>query len=254
MANLIYWCLQKTPEPSTARACLSPAEINIYEGFRFEARQKSWLAGRFTAKHLVSQVYAGIPDGKYTPELRTSSQIEIRNNDLGAPSAYLNNQPLPGCLSISHSGDWAASAYAPSGSQIGIDLERITPRSDAFMQDYFTHNEVQKISAMKAEIGLAGEGLKNNQPAAELVTLIWSAKEAMLKALGIGLRIDTRQVEVRAIDGVDKTDPGNWNRLVLSSKHVSTPVVAYWQMFDRYLLTLVVLRNDGLKVPLIEVN
>ena len=253
MANPIYWCLQKTPEPSTARACLSPAEINIYEGFRFEARQKSWLAGRFTAKHLLSQVYAGIPDGKYTTELRTSSQIEIRNNDLGAPGAYLNDQPLPGSLSISHSGDWAASAYAPSGSQIGIDLETITSRSDAFMRDYFTHNEVQMVSAMIAEIGLAGEGLENHQPKDERATLIWSAKEALLKALGIGLRVDTRQVEVKAIKH-QPIEAGVWKHLVLSSNHANGPIKAYWQTIDTYLLTLVVASHCHEKVKLIEVH
>ena len=35
-----------------------------------------------------------------------------------------------------------------------------------------------------------------------VVTLIWSAKESMLKALGVGLRRDTRTVEVQGLDGI----------------------------------------------------
>lgn len=237
MDNLVYWCLQQAPQTSTAWESLSPAEKTIYEGFRFEARRKSWLAGRFTAKHLVSKIY----DARYRPD-----QIEIRNNDLGAPCAYRADQPLPGCLSISHSGDWAAAAYAPKKLRIGIDLENITHRSDAFIQDYFTEHEVKMVSS--AHTSSPTGTLRS----AERATLIWSAKEALLKALGIGLRLDTRQVEVIEIEDVE--DSGGWKRLALSSAQVSSTVDAYWRRFDDYLLTLVTLRDSDLNIALIEVQ
>ena len=242
MANVVYWCLQQSPEPSITRASLSPTESSTYEGFRFEARRKSWLVGRFTAKTLVSKVLhtENHPD-----------QIEIRNNDLGAPGAYINDEALPGCLSISHSGDWAAAAYAPLKVQpsalcIGIDLETITPRSDGFIQDYFTQNEVDWISAVPA-------GSPTETPnAAERATLIWSAKEALLKALGIGLRIDTRQVEVIATG--DQEETSGWKGLELASTQVKKPIAAYWRRIDDYLLTLVALMEADTKIDLIEVN
>ena len=242
MDNVIYWHLRQCAEPSIARAILSPSENTMYEGFRFEARRISWLAGRFTAKSLVSKVHhtENRPD-----------QIEIRNNDMGAPGAYINDEPLPGCLSISHSGDWAAAAYAPlnvqpSGLCIGIDLETITSRSDGFIQDYFTQNEVDWISAVPA-------GSPTETPnAAERATLIWSAKEALLKALGIGLRLDTRQVEVIATG--DQEETSGWKGLELASTQVKKPIAAYWRRIDDYLLTLVALMEADTKIDLIEVN
>lgn len=240
MDNVIYWCLYQLQEPSITRKCLSPAERTIYEGFRFEARRKSWLAGRFTAKSLVSKVH----DAIYRPD-----QIEIRNDELGAPSAYHAGQPLPGCLSISHAGDWAAAAYVllkvqSPGLRVGIDLEKITPRSDRFIQDYFTQNEVEMVSAADA-------GSPTETPhSAERATLIWSAKEALLKALGIGLRVDTRQVEVVGIE--DEEDAEGWKRMELVSAQVSSPVEAYWRRFDHYLVTLAVLTHNREKVSLLK--
>ncbi len=220
-----------------ARDCLSPAEKTIYEGFRFEARQKSWLAGRFTAKHLVSQVH----HAAYRPD-----QITIRNNDLGAPCAYYADQPLPGCLSISHSGDWAAAAFTPQRLRVGIDLEKITHRSDAFIQDYFTEQEVIMVSS-------ALTGSPPGTPrSAEQATLIWSAKEALLKGLGIGLRLDTRQVEVIAIE--DEEDREGWKRLEIRSAQVKESLAAYWRSIDGYLLTLVALMDVANTIDLLQVN
>ncbi len=242
MDNVIFWCLCQSPEPAIAWASLSPAERTIYEGFRFEARQKSWLAGRFTAKSLLSKVH----HARYRPD-----QIEIRNNDLGAPCAYHADQPFPGCLSISHAGDWGAAAYAPlegqsSGLRVGIDLETITPRSDVFIRDYFTQNEVDMVSA--ADAG-SPTGTSHS---AERATLIWSAKEALLKALGIGMRLDTRQVEVVGIE--DEEDAEGWKRMELASAQFSSPVEAYWRRIDSYLLTLAALMYSVTNIALIKVN
>ena len=244
MDKIVYWCLRQAPQPSIARASLSPAERITYEGFRFDARQKSWLTGRFTAKSLVSSVH----ESRYRPD-----QIEIRNDELGAPSAYHAGQPLPGCLSISHSGDWGATAYAPlkvqsSGLRVGIDLETITPRSDGFIRDYFTEHEVEMVSAVHAG------SPTGTPPSAQRATLIWSAKEALLKAMGIGLRVDTRQVEVLAIEDEEGVDAVGWKRLGLASTQVSSPVDAYWRRIGRYLVTLVVLMDAATNIALIEVK
>ena len=239
MGDIVYWCLRQAPQPSIARASLSPAERTTYQGFRFDARQKSWLAGRFAAKSLVSNVH----DGRCRPD-----QIEIRNDELGAPNAYHAGQPLPGCLSISHSGDWAAAAYTPSGPQVGIDLETITPRSEGFIRDYFTEHEVKMVSSAHAG------SLQGTPHSAERATLIWSAKEALLKALGIGLRMDTRRVEVIAIEDEERADAAGWKRLGLSSTQVNSPVEAYWRQFGPYMMTLALLMDTTTNITLIEIH
>jgi 4'-phosphopantetheinyl transferase len=244
LGERVYWCLRQAPQLSIAWDSLSPVERTTYEGFRFDARRKSWLAGRFTAKFLVSSVH----DGHFRPD-----QIEIRNDELGAPSAYHAGQPLPGCLSISHAEDWAAAAFSPlevqsSGMRVGIDLETITPRSEGFIRDYFTQHEADLVSAAHA-------GSPTGTPhAAQRATLIWSAKEALLKAMGIGLRLDTRRVEVIAIGDEEGEEPVGWKRLGLSSNQVSSPIDAYWRRIGRYVVTLVVLNDAATNIALIEVQ
>lgn len=174
-------------------------------------------------------------------------QIVIRNNDLGAPSAIHSDQIIPGCLSISHSGDWCAATFAPSGLKVGIDIEKITPRPAGFIQDYFTKKEIALVSP--SNVGMLAENWQ-----AERVTLIWSAKEALLKAMGIGLRLDTRQVEVGSIEAVEQADALGWNRLGLSSNHLSSRIEAYWRKIFDYVLTLAVLPDHDERISLIEVN
>jgi 4'-phosphopantetheinyl transferase len=213
---------------------LSPAERTTYDRFRFDARRKSWLAGRFTAKLLLSHVLNG---GRSVPVPNKLAQIEIRNNDLGAPNAVHHGQIIPGSLSISHSGDWCAVAFAPSRLKVGIDIEKITPRSAGFMQDYFTNNEIALVSP-------TNESRFAEDRQAETVTLIWSAKEALLKAMGIGLRLDTRHIEVSSIGAVEQAEALGWKRLGLSSIHLSTRIDAYWQKVNGYQLTLAVLTEN----------
>ena len=244
MGETVYWCLHQVPQPAIARACLSPAERTTYDRFRFDARRKSWLAGRYTAKLLLSHVLnVCLP----TPAPIKHDQIEIRNNDLGAPSAVHHDQIIPGCLSISHSGDWCAAAFAPSSLKVGIDIEKITPRPAGFIQDYFTKNEIAKVSAIN------GRSLAEIRQA-EKATLIWSAKEALLKAMGIGLRLDTRHVAVDSIEDVENADALGWKRLGLSSIHLSSRIDAYWRKINYYLLTLAVLTDLDERISLVEVS
>jgi 4'-phosphopantetheinyl transferase len=244
LGEIVYWCLYQIPQPAIARACLSPAERTTYDRFRFDARRKSWLAGRYTAKLLLLRVL----NGRRTPlEKIRQDQIEIHNDELGAPSAYHRDQIIPGCLSISHSGDWCAAAFAPAKLQVGIDIEVITQRPAGFIQDYFTKNEIAMVSPNN------GRMLAENRQA-EMATLIWSAKEALLKAMGIGLRLDTRHVEVDSIEAVEQADALGWRRLGLSSIHLSSRIDAYWRKVNGYLLTLAVLADKDERISLVEVN
>lgn len=244
MGEIVYWCLRQAPQPSIARVSLSPEENATYDGFRFDARQKAWLAGRFAAKTLVSKVH----DGRYQHD-----QITIRNDELGAPSAYHAGQPLPGCLSISHSGDWSAAAYTPlkvqsSELRVGIDLERITARPDGFVHDYFTKNEVEMVLPADANTP------PGTSHSAKRATLIWSAKEALLKALGIGLRLDTRRVEVVAIEDAELPDLAGWKGLRITTAQLSSVVDAYWRRHGPYIITLAVLTDNHERIALVEVT
>jgi len=100
----------------------------------------------------------------------------------------IQGTPGPVVISLSHRVGVAICAVAPTGAVLGCDLEKIEPRSQAFISDYFTAEE---------------QSLLGTSPAADqhlLVALLWSAKESALKALGVGLRASTHSAVVTPHD------------------------------------------------------
>ena len=86
-------------------------------------------------------------------------------------------------ISISHAHDYAlVAAIDKLDVRLGVDMERIQVRPDGFAETYFT----------MAEIGLGWCLWGPDRAVWE--TAIWSAKEAVLKALHLGLSVDTRTV------------------------------------------------------------
>lgn len=201
----IYWYFdpQAGSAPSGLEGLFSASEARRYESMKFELRQKSFIAGRRAAKHLLMDC---------VPELRGCSpaRISIENRESGAPFVLVNGQELPGMLSISHCGDAAAAAYTSESSiRIGVDLEAIAPRAPSFLETYFTLLELEWVLSAKEE------------DQALISTLIWSAKEAVLKALQTGLRVDTREIEILPDDS---PAADGWRRF-----EISAPKSWHWQ-------------------------
>jgi phosphopantetheinyl transferase len=78
-------------------------------------------------------------------------------------------------------------AVAPPSAEVGCDLETVEPRSPAFLADYFTDAEPNLVARTPAAMR------------DRVLTLLWSAKESALKALGSGLRLDTRSVDAAPV-------------------------------------------------------
>jgi phosphopantetheinyl transferase (holo-ACP synthase) len=96
---------------------------------------------------------------------------------------------MPLSVSISHSDGMGLAVAAAGPIALGCDVERIEPRTERFVRDYFTAAERERV---------AGTAMADR---AAVVSLIWSAKEAALKVLGEGLRLDTRAVGVECSRG-----------------------------------------------------
>jgi 4'-phosphopantetheinyl transferase len=224
MYNPIYWMLvdthQTVPE---AQGVLSGSELEKFSAFRFSKRRDEWLLGRWTAKSLAHS----LPGCQHYP----LNQIEILNTREGAPYIHLADGTRPGgCLTISHSGSQAMCALTTiEGLRVGADLEKIEARTETFILDYFTAVEYLLVESTPPE------------SRAEVVTLIWSAKESMLKALGVGLRVDTRSVEVQSMQGVPCAVESNfeWNKIQVREQKSSGRFWAgWWQRRGQFLLTL----------------
>lgn len=134
-------------------AALSEKEAAQHAAFRMEKRRREWLAGRLAAKALL----AG--------EGESLSAFEIAMDKFGRPSCG------GALVSISHSGGWALAAVKPGSSFLGADLEKVEPRHPAWYRDYFHPAELPAPDPSEA-------------------TRLWTIKEALLKALGLGLMAD----------------------------------------------------------------
>ncbi len=174
----IYW-LEKTADDVPAHnRWLSAGETQCLSRLRFAKRRNDWRLGRWTAKHAVA-AHLNLPS-----DLHSLANIEIRAAPSGAPEVFLFDQLAPVAISLSHSARAAMCTIARAGVRHGCDVEVIEPRSHTFVIDYFTLNEQALVERTS----------KDERP--RLVTLLWSAKESALKALHVGLQLDTNSVEV----------------------------------------------------------
>jgi 4'-phosphopantetheinyl transferase len=175
----VYW-LEKIAEDVPAREdWLGADEVSHLRTLRFAKRRADWLLGRWTAKNAVA-IFLGLER-----ESQVLRSIEIRPASSGAPQVFFKNALAKVAISLSHRSGVGLCALAPSGASLGCDLETIEPRGDAFPVDYFTPAE----QALVTQAPTIADSLRS-------LTLLWSAKESVLKALGEGLRLDTRSVVV----------------------------------------------------------
>lgn len=180
----IYWLEQTDADVPAENQWLSPGEILSLGRMRFAKRRNDWRLGRWTAKRALA-VCLNLPC-----DLVALANIEIRAAASGAPEVFLFTQTAPVTISLSHRAGTAMCVIALTGPGIGCDLEVIEPRSNAFIADYLTAREQALVEQTLDE------------QRALLVTVLWSAKESALKALHVGLRLDTNCMDVSFVDGL----------------------------------------------------
>jgi len=230
-AGEVYWLIQSrtTVLASSSANLLSQAEQAIFATLKTEKRRHDWLLGRHTAKHLIQQV-AQQRTGQTTP-LTTFS---ILGRADGSPEVIWN-EPSVGfdcTISISHSADTALCALLERADwPLGADIERIDPRIMGFIGDYLTAAERDLISQLS-------EALRPLH-----TTAIWSAKEAVLKALRVGLKQDTRTLS--CLISPVAIPPDDWLPFKIqweaSTVEWPTPLSGWWRVQDGFVLTLALL-------------
>lgn len=173
--SVLGWLVCACDDVPGGDAWLSPHERARLAGMRFAKRRDDFRVGRWTAKRAIRAMNVNGPD---------PCDVDIRAAEDGAPEVFFPGGPAPWSVSIAHAGGRGLAVVGPPGVPFGADLETIAPRSAAFLEDYFLDSERRWI---------AGHPDASRDGAA---TLLWSVKEAVLKALRTGLREDTRAVEV----------------------------------------------------------
>lgn len=230
-----YWYLRPISERlrqvhlSEPVGLLGPLELEKYSRFKLIKRKTEWLAGRLAAKDLLREV---------APSARNLSvaEIQILSADDGSPTIRLDHTGEDcGRLSITHSNDLVACAYSSADHPIGIDLEKIEQRGEEFVADYFTPGEQYQI-LQSTPVQRAFRS-----------TLLWSAKEAVLKALSTGLRMDTRSIE---FDCPNHLADDGWQPLVM---RLNQPQIKnlrlLWRREEFFVLTIC-LPADEAEMPI----
>lgn len=193
-----YWLEQSVADVPADDAWLSDGECARLDAMLIAKRRADWRLGRWTAKSAIARYL------RRSCDPRNLSHIELRPAPSGAPEVFFADQPAPVMISLSHRASTAACAVAEPGAALGCDLELIEPHSDAFVSDFFAAEEQALLSR-----ALAAE--RNR-----LIALLWSAKESALKALRVGLRMDTRSVLVSPADSLMyKSSSHSWRPLHL---------------------------------------
>jgi 4'-phosphopantetheinyl transferase len=218
--RMIHWLFesaQNLVEPP--EWFLSAAEMERYSLFQFPKRRADWLLGRWTAKRLLQAVLL-----EQFQQLVPLDSIEITNDGDGVPHATCYLLPAAYHLSLSHSRQHALAAVSPQ--VVGADLEFVEPRAENFFDDYFTDREIASVKQAALEVRDT------------LVTAIWSAKEAALKALHKGLSVDTRAVDITF--GPVQQAPEQWSpfQATVSGLLPETSLRGWWRVLGGYVLTL----------------
>jgi malonyl CoA-acyl carrier protein transacylase len=158
---------------------LSPEEQAAFAKLKVDKRRFEWLSGRVAAKRLLREVRFHSEGSIVAP-----SAIVVMPDEWGAPKiSVVGENSSDIYLSISHAGGLAVAACVIDGQQrCGVDVEVVEKRADSFRRDYFSKKE-QAWVANKSNPDLA-------------LTELWALKESVLKVLGIGARVDMRDVEV----------------------------------------------------------
>jgi len=196
--------------------CLSEREQARYAGIGHPDRQARWLAGRLAAKYLflmqmnrAGTIGAGPPMlvpltferlAAFLPWMyRHVEVLPPETTPRGAPRLTWGGEACPDHrVSISHANGTTCACIA-AGSTLGIDLEESVPRIHAFYRGNFTDAERQWVAQSASETRFSP---------AWLYTLLWTLKEAVLKAnilekeisvwdfprIGVQLQVDPRQL------------------------------------------------------------
>ena len=116
-----------------------------------------WAARRLGKQLLVEQVGGVWQDW------------QILNSLNGAPQVYRLGERSTECLSIAHSGEWVVCALSTDGLPVGVDIERMKPRSHL--------PEMMRALAHPLE----QPWLEQHTASLDMMYRYWTAKEALAK-------------------------------------------------------------------------
>jgi 4'-phosphopantetheinyl transferase len=207
------WLIRSLADVPAGDAWLTARERRTAGGLRVRRRRGDWRLGRFTAKAAVGAWLSVAPE-----------RVEILPAPDGAPEAWVDGERAPVSVSLSHRAGRALAVVAQAPDVVGCDLERVEPRSGAFVREWLA----------PAEHGLLAAHAEADR--ARLANLVWTAKEAAAKVRREGLRLDVRRAIV-APAGAGASD-GAWRALRVEWGDGGAPIGGWWRARDGWVMTI----------------
>lgn len=149
--------------------CLSPDEIARAAAFVNTRLRSRWTAARVGLRRLLGS-RLGVP-----PET-----ISFSLSEHGKP--YLPDTDEPCFFNLSHSD--AMAVLAVGDVPVGVDIERVGPLPEGVAETFFSADECAALAAVQPE------------EREHAFYRCWTAKEAVLKALGTGLSLSGKSFTV----------------------------------------------------------
>jgi len=146
---------------------LAPQELESYQLFRYEKRRTEWLGGRLAAKKAALD-RLGTP---FADDAMREWPIFADEN--GRPF-FRSDAGQELSLSISHS-HGLASAMVVTGPACGLDVQKISEATIRVKEKFCADREEDLLNSL---------AFPEPDHSATAMTLLWSAKEALRKALG----------------------------------------------------------------------
>lgn len=166
-------------------AFLSDSESELLKGFQFAAKREGFLLGRLAAKRALGALLE-------EPDLR---RIEIHSGIYGQP---LVRHPRADSVevTVSHSHGLAVALAFPAAYPMGIDLETLSAISAPTI--------LGELQASPAELAWLATGAVDQATACGV---LWTAREALGKALKIGLN---SPLGILALAGIQPAGAQAW--------------------------------------------
>lgn len=228
MPPLPAWLEQASQDVPASEEWLSPSELSVLARSPVPKRREEWRLGRWTAKRALllcaGRLCKSLKLAALNGDRRMWCRLEVKAAADGVPEAFLDGARLPVRLSLTHRAGLAACAIVPDTIDAGCDMELVEAREAAFIDDYFTPAERAMVVTARPE----------ERPLT--TTLIWSAKESALKALRVGLRADTREVEVHLLPWLTRA---GWRAFAVHRRERPRLLSGWWRVQPPNVITFV---------------
>lgn len=115
----------------------------------------------------------------------TNDQLTFGENRHGKPYGLVSGQRVPMSFNVTHSGRHGLLAFG-STARLGVDIEeRASNRHiDLLSETVFGPNERSELDSVEGQQKIA------------MFFKLWTVKEALVKALGVGMSLNTSEFEV----------------------------------------------------------